>query len=103
MALYDFRSILETIPAGADRTRVLRGNSRRVTIIFSSRTIANLDVADSGGSSLDSVIIQFDFPGIRIMAFRDFGPAIQGEIWVAHQQVGARDLSITELLLLRHC
>jgi len=103
MALYDYHIVRFTVPNGAVRTKVLSGNSRRVSIVLSSFVGIICTLANAGGSGTEGVFGFFNPTLSDILAFRDYGPIIQGEIWLSHNSGVPVQLAVTEVYLLSQC
>lgn len=99
MPSYTYNRTKVAIDADPLRTFVFPGNSRRVSLILSmgfSKTVGVFCDEDEVSGELGS-LAWLAFPGTHILPFRDYGPSIQGEVYITAQG-GALALTVTEVI-----
>ncbi len=101
-ARYAWRTIQPTVANGSDRTLIFNGNSRRVMLALSTSSFG-VSISNNPGSSPTGV---FAFEGSAFMfrlPFGDYGPAMQGEIWISHGAAAPIVVICTEVYFLTRC
>lgn len=102
--LYSYRTL--TVPgAGIGvRVNVLSGDSRRVTVIISHSAGGSLRVFDRESGANEGLLFDSSTTAFPIaMPFRDWGTAIQGEIWIAPVAAAVTDIFIVDVFRLSQC
>lgn len=104
MARYGYRTAAITAGGIGVRVQLLRGDSRRVSVNISHTGSGSFRVFDRNGTGIGNMIV--DTTGSLVplrMAFRDYGPMIQGEMWASQEGVGALDFIVATVFLISHC
>ena len=103
MARYASTSVVISVASGVDRTQALVGDSRRVSIVIANPLGLLLRLATLSGNGTDNVYSILNGPINVVFPFRDYGPLIQGELWLSHNGRVATDIFVTEIHHISRC
>lgn len=97
--VYDWTRYNVATPGGASYVRVTGSNSRRVTICLAAFVATTIVINDRDGGALGEAYASLAVLDSPAITYRDFGPLIQGEIWVA-SSVAIANLHVTEIFYI---
>lgn len=101
MSIYQFNTITAAGIGGFAFQQVLGGNSRRLSLIVGGDTSTIVRINDGNGGATLRCYAQVLTVPTTVIAYRDYGTIMQGEIWVA-TGIAVPNLFITEIYLVRH-
>lgn len=95
--LYDFQSVVISVPTGTNRVQFLTGNANRVSLIVSGVQSTLIRIAGTAGSGTDGIFASVSQFNYFAMPFSDYGPLIQQPIFLSHTGAGSIELIATEI------
>jgi hypothetical protein len=93
---------MQTIPA-AGKLKYLSGNSNRVSLICACDNATLFRISTNGSAPGTDAFISGFGTLSNAYPFRDYGPIIQGEIWIENPAASAITLTVTEVFRLGSC
>jgi len=103
MPVYGYQSVVQSVPTGNSRVRFFGGRATRVSLLVSSTVSALIRISPNGGSDDGSLAVMIRTDEHNALPFKDYGPVIQGEIWVSHTNAAPATISLTEVYFITRC
>jgi hypothetical protein len=95
--LYDYRASIVTVVLNPTFTLLLSSNVYRICAIVTSISTGGILLTDREATDAKGSLACFIGPGMIVMPYRDYGPAIQQEIWGCALAAISSDLGIIEV------
>lgn len=95
--LYDYRISTVTVALNPTFTMLLPSNVYRICAIITCIDNGGMLLTDRNTTGVTGALACFIAPGYVVLPYRDYGPAIQHEIWGAALAAISADLAMIEV------
>lgn len=103
MANYSYNIVSKPVPNGIARVQFLRANPSRVSLLVSGEGFFSTRIATRGGSGSDGFWYVVNTQSGTPLTYQDYGPLIQDEVWLSHNETSSKTLIATEIVRLLGC
>lgn len=103
MANYSYNIVSISVPSAVPRVQFLSANPSRVSLLVSGEGFFSTRIATRGGSGSDGFWYVVNTQSGTPLTYQDYGPLIQDEVWLSHNQPTSRTLIVTEIVRLPGC
>ena len=103
MANYSYNIVSISVPSGFARVQFFCPNPSRVSLLVSCEGFFSARIATRGGSGSDGFWYVVNTQSGTPLTYKDYGPLIQDEVWLSHNDTSSRKLIATEICRLSGC
>lgn len=99
---YNWRTVTQTVPIGG-RLPYFPGNANRVSLLCAPLSAGSYRICYANGANGTFVIAAMSSITQAILTYRDYGSAIQTEVWIENASGVNLGVAVTELYRIPGC